>query len=193
MGPWLTGLQRADQTVFLLLNGLTNPLFDAVMPVLSRKGWAIALATALLVGVMMKGSRRAWLLVAIAVAALVLADQGANLLKAVVHRARPCHLLLNVHLLAGCTGSFAFPSNHATNMFAMAGVGWFGPRWLRWSLIPLAAAVAYSRVYLGVHYPGDVLGGAVLGAALGWSLARLALGWLLPADRPRPAPSPLQP
>ena len=175
MGSVVAALQQADRAAFLLLNTWTNPLFDRLMPLLSRKEYAIPLAVALLIGVIAKGSRRAWLLVATAVGVLVLADQGANLVKAIVQRARPCQLLPGVHLLAGCTRSFAFPSNHATNMFAMAGVGWFGPRWLRWTLLLLAAAVAYSRVYLGVHYPGDVLGGAVLGGAVGWGAAHLVL------------------
>src|SRR5512134_2162466 len=95
---------------------------------------------------------------------------GAGVIKHTVQRIRPCHVIAEVHLLAGCTHSFAMPSNHASNMFALATVtGTMLPRW-RWVVLSLAGSVAYSRVYLGVHYPTDVLVGAVWGAVLGWGL-----------------------
>jgi len=99
---------------------------------------------------------------------------GTNLLKASLQRTRPCHVIHDVHLLAGCTRSFSLPSNHASNMFALATVGWLGLRRWRWVLPLLAAGVSYSRVYLGVHYPTDVLAGAVWGGAVGWASSALA-------------------
>jgi undecaprenyl-diphosphatase len=128
------------------------------------------------------GSNGRWA-AATALLAIFLADQAAGLVKFLVARPRPCHVLSAVTLLnTGCTGSYAFPSNHATNLFALAVVvGCLYPRWA-WAFLTFAAAVSYARVYGGAHYPGDVLGGALLGAALGalavavTQAARRALG-----------------
>jgi undecaprenyl-diphosphatase len=77
-----------------------------------------------------------------------------------------------IHLVKDCGGKFGFVSSHATNSFALVVFlslllkifyKWLPPVLLFWGIL-----IAYSRVYLGVHYPGDVLGGAVLGASIGW-------------------------
>jgi undecaprenyl-diphosphatase len=191
MANAVAALQALDAWVFHLVNrSLQNPLFDLLMPALSTKQYLILPVLAAVCFLALRGGRREWLLLLVGVAAVALGDQGANLLKAVFHRTRPCHTLPDVHLLAGCTRSFSLPSNHATNMFAIAAVGWLMlPRW-RWALPVLAAGVAYSRIYLGVHYPSDVLLGAIWGAGAGWVCARIAAhalpGWT--EARPTPAP-----
>jgi len=178
----MAGLSALDARIFHLINrSLQNPLFDLVMPILSNKRYFLLPALVVVLMLLVWGGRRMWIVVAVAVAALALSDVGTNLIKAALHRTRPCHVIPDVHLLAGCTRSFSLPSNHASNMFALAAVGWLGLRRWRWGLALLAAGVAYSRVYLGVHYPADVLAGAVWGGALGWGLtalvARLCPGW----------------
>ncbi|HYB72471.1 MAG TPA: phosphatase PAP2 family protein [Candidatus Sulfotelmatobacter sp.] len=158
-----------DRWLFEAVNhGHRNAVFDAVMPALERK--ATLLLAAVLAGAALLvwgGAKGRWT-AATAVLAILLADQAAGWVKFLVARPRPCHVLPAVTLLnTGCTGSYAFPSNHATNLFALAVVvGGLYPRWA-WAFVPFAAAVSYARVYGGAHYPGDVLGGAVLGAALG--------------------------
>ena len=132
-----------------------------------------------------------WIVVGVGVAAVVLADLSTNLIKTGLHRLRPCHVFPTVHLLTGCTRSFSLPSNHASNMFAIATVGWWGFRRYRWVLFILAGGVAYSRVYVGAHYPGDVLTGALLGmtvaCACAWCASRAWPGFLgvaTPQSRP---------
>jgi undecaprenyl-diphosphatase len=76
-----------------------------------------------------------------------------------------------------CGGAFGFVSSHAANSFALAGFVWFLLRQyyskIGWILFLWASGVAYSRVYLGVHYPGDILGGALLGLAVSWLVWQL--------------------
>ncbi len=169
LGPF----HAVDDALFHLVNRtLENPAFDRLMPILSDKWVAFGLAAALIGLLLVQGSRREWVLVAVAIAAVALSDLSANALKHLLERTRPCHVLPDVHLLAGCTRSFSLPSNHASNMSALAGVAWLTLRRWRWALVVLAAAVSYSRVYLGVHYPSDVLVGALWGAAVGWTLTQ---------------------
>lgn len=95
-------------------------------------------------------------------------------LKQVFARPRPPVADPELEPLVALPGSFSFPSGHAATAFAAAAaVGFVAPR-LRWPLLALAALVALSRVYLGVHYPLDVLAGAALGLALGWLATRAA-------------------
>ncbi len=166
----LTALRALDTWTFQLINqSLQNPLFDLVMPILSTKRYALLPAATAILMLGVWGGRRMWVLVAAGVAAVALSDLGTNLIKAGIQRTRPCHVIPGVRLLAGCTQSFALPSNHASNMFAVATVAWLGfSRW-RWALVAVAVGVGYSRVYLGVHYPADVLAGALWGTAIGWA------------------------
>ncbi len=188
-------LRALDTRLFLLVNqSLRNPLFDIVMPVLSDKRSLVLPVLLALALLWRRGDRSAWLLVAAAGIAVGLSDLGADLFKGIAQRIRPCQAIAAIHLLAGCTRSFSMPSNHASNMFALAGVVW-ASRWRwRWTLLVLAAGVGYSRVYLGVHYPGNVLAGALFGGLLGWGIARLGLRaarpWLaqLPQSRPTDPP-----
>jgi undecaprenyl-diphosphatase len=99
---------------------------------------------------------------------LALTDQAsAGLLKPLIGRLRPCHVLENVHLLVGCGGGKSMPSSHAANAFGQALLFGLPYRKARWPLITFAAVVALSRVFVGVHYPGDILAGAIIGGAIG--------------------------
>ena len=181
MGDVVAILSGIDHTIFLVVNRtLQNPVFDLLMPALSDKWIGFLIVAVVVPWLPIRYGRRAWPAIALAVLAVALSDLGAGVIKHAVQRIRPCHVISEVHLLAGCTHSFAMPSNHASNMFALATVtGTMLPRW-RWVVLSLAGSVAYSRVYLGVHYPTDVLVGAVWGAVLGWGLT-VAARRVLPA------------
>jgi len=112
-------------------------------------------------------SRRLLLPIALLSAAVVWgADALASLLKIVIDRPRPFVSLHDVHVLISRPSSGSLPSAHATTAFAGAVLlSWFWPRW-RLAFAVLALAIAFSRVYVGVHYPTDVLAGAALGGSV---------------------------
>lgn len=187
-----SGLQMLDTWGFLLINRvLQHPVLDVLMPILNTKPYYLLPAAATILTLALRGGRRMRILLVVCAAAVALSDQGANLIKDAVQRTRPCHVIPEVHLLAGCAHSPAFPSNHASNMFMVATMAWLEFRRWRWILPALAAMLAYSRVYVGVHYPSDVMGGALLGAAIGWActtmVSRALPDWLGGCPREAPA------
>jgi undecaprenyl-diphosphatase len=106
-------------------------------------------------------------------AADVVADLLAGVLKASIHRNRPPVDYPRPEPLVGTPHSGSFPSGHAATSFACAAtLAWAAPR-LAVPLFVLAAAIAWSRVYVGVHYPLDVVGGAVLGLLVAIALQKL--------------------
>ncbi len=153
-----------DTALFLFINrSIENPFFDWLMPVISQRWYVGAIVIAFFLAI--KDWEKAIVIVIVSLLAVGLGDPTANILKHLFHRIRPCHVIQGVHLLAGCTDSFSFPSNHATNAFAVClALGMFNRKVL-WFSIPLAAAVSISRLYVGVHYPGDVIFGGIWGFA----------------------------
>jgi len=170
-----------DTQLFFLINrGMANPLFDALMPALTHQGYLLVIPLALYA--LYAGSRpgtpggrsyvrAAFAAVLIAMLAVLLGEALCSLLKMLIARPRPCHVLEGVRLLVNCSASFSLPSSHAVTSFAYAVPLFvltrpFLP--IAWRLAPvlLAALVAFSRPYLGVHYPSDVVAGALLGTAV---------------------------
>ena len=163
-------LQFIDARLFLFFNvQLANPFFDAVMPFITDKHTWYPVWLALIVGLLWKGGRKGRWVVLIALLTVLTADQIVNqLLKPLFGRIRPCIAVEGAHLLIGKKHSFSMPSSHAANFFAVATV--FAYYYSRYKAVYwfIAALVAYSRVAVGVHYPFDILAGAVAGFAFGW-------------------------
>lgn len=168
-----------DQHFFFLINrGMANPLFDVLMPIITNlNNWKIPIAVAWMLLILKGGSKgrvAAFLLIPV----LITGDQlSASVLKPWIARIRPCHTLEQVRLLVNCGGEYAFPSSHATNISGMALLfGFiFRSHW-RWFWL-VALTVGFSRIYVGVHYPLDVLGGFITGSvvAMVWLYIYLAI------------------
>jgi undecaprenyl-diphosphatase len=172
-------LERLDQQLFLLLNSYNSPLFDKIMHVLSGKLIWVPLYLAIIIYLIVRYKRKFWIILIFIVMAVALTDQSSVLIKNIVQRWRPCHepiFLGMVHTVGDeCGGSYGFVSSHAANSFNVALISLLliRKRWYSISIIVWAIIVGYSRIYLGVHYPGDVLCGSILGALIGWAMYRL--------------------
>lgn len=172
----MDSLLQLDQRAFSFINNqLQNPLFNAVMPYLRDKNFWIPLYVLLLVYFVLRFRKLAWIPILFAVLTVVVTDQlSSSVIKPWVHRLRPCNdpsFSDQVHLLVSCGGGFSFVSSHAANHFGFAcflivllqqRFRWMLPVALAW-----AAIVSFAQIYVGLHYPADVLCGAALGTAVG--------------------------
>jgi undecaprenyl-diphosphatase len=161
-----------DRMIFSLCNhSLRNSLFDAVLPFvtdLNQHWYGLSLAVILWLLLLLRGRTPGRLAALLLIPTIAFSDQlNSSLLKYLIVRPRPCHALVDVHLLVNCGSGNSFPSSHAVNTFAAALVlAYFLPRWT-WAFFSFAVIVAFSRVYVGVHYPSDVLAGSVIGLICG--------------------------
>ena len=203
-------LNTIDTQVFLALNGLHAPYFDVFMKLFTGKWIWVPMYAAVLFAVVLMYftnldmnvmtlaglSLGIGMLVCVALA-ITIADQVcATLIRPEVCRLRPSNpanpLSEMVHIVGGYRGgSYGFPSCHAANSFALASflILLFANRKLSLFIFAWAVLNSYSRVYLGVHYPGDLLVGAIIGTAAGLAMA-FAAGYVADrVDRPHLKPS----
>ena len=172
-------LGRLDQQLFLFLNSLHSPFCDQLMHTVSGRIIWIPLYLAILIFLGIKYKRKFLVILLFIIIAATLSDQASVFVKNLVHRLRPCYepaIQGLVHLFKEeCGGTYSFVSSHATNSFDVAFLSllFIKNKWFTICIILWALIIGYSRIYLGVHYPGDVICGSLLGALIGWSMYKL--------------------
>jgi undecaprenyl-diphosphatase len=178
---FLETLNHWDTGLFLLINGLHTTFFDGFMWAVSAKLTWIPLYLSVLFVVISYWKKDAiWVILAL-ILCVVLADQiSSGIIKNLVQRLRPSHTIALegiVHLVRGSRcGLYGFVSSHAANAFGFALLSSLLFKYKPYTLAIFFWAIitAYSRIYLGVHYPFDVLGGATVGV-----LSALLCFWTL--------------
>lgn len=188
MKDFLNPILGLDKALFSLINGKwTHPVLDVIMPWLRHANNWIPLYLALLLFLCYKWGKTTWKWLLVAVFNVAISDQlSSNVFKPFFGRLRPCQdptILYKSRLLIDhCMTSASFTSSHAANHFGFAMFAFMTLRPFfknyTYLFFVWAACISYAQVYIGVHYPLDVLGGALLGLSLGYASSKVFDAWV---------------
>ena len=181
-------LNNWDHQLFLFLNGLHVDWLDPVMVfITSEMGWLPFYAVLLFFVFYKYRWKGLWVLLGVIVV-ITLSDQiSASVFKPIFHRLRPCYDPLIEDLVYTPKGKpgghYGFISSHAANTFALASFIYMTMKKhyskIGWIMFPWAILVSYSRIYMGVHFPGDIICGAAVGMILGFGIGFLTKKYFL--------------
>lgn len=176
-------LNAWDTALFLQINSVfTNPLFDKILPLWRNANTWLPLYVFLIVFSVLNFKDKAFFWIIGAILTLVITDQfSSSVLKPLFQRPRPCNdpnLMGHVRLLLDhCSGGYSFTSSHATNHFGFAVYVFVTLKsvFKKWSILFIiwAATVAYAQIYVGVHYPLDVIFGSIIGSSIGYATSQI--------------------
>ena len=176
MNPLFAWLDQIDRSILYFINDtLSNQIFDLFFTTITNEHlWAIPVLIGLMALIVRGGKRGKIAAVLVLIAASATDKTVVEIIKPAIGRLRPSHALEDtINLLVPKGGRYGFVSAHAANIFAGTTVlSYFYEQWKK-PLLFLAFSVALSRVYVGVHYPGDVLFGGLFGYGMAWVIITL--------------------
>ena len=162
---------NVDKKIFTFFNSsIANPVFDIFFPIITNQDiWIIPILLGIII-LSIKGGTKGRIASIVLIIGVILADySSAQIIKPYFQRLRPSHDILDqIRLLVPKGGRYGFVSSHAANMYVSATIlGYFYSKQKR-LFFTIASLVVFSRVYVGVHYPADIVFGGLLGYGLGW-------------------------
>ena len=173
-------IENIDQELFFFINNnLHFGFFNDLMPYWRSMWFWLPLYVFLVGFIVLNFKKNALVFILILISTVAISDSfSSQIIKKNVQRIRPCNvesLKGKVKLLVHCGSGYSFTSSHATNHFTVANFLIFTifqrKKWVKWSLIFWAFSIAFGQVYVGVHYPLDVVGGGILGSVIGYFAA----------------------
>ena len=174
---------HGDEVIFHWINhGWSNPVFDIILPAIRNKYFWLPLYILVIAWIMFNHQIRGILYILSFLTLSIFASDtiSSRLIKDQIQRPRPCHgLQMNppVQLRVNCGSGFSFTSSHAANHFCFAAfmIAVFGHYMRQWKYLwwIWAALISIAQVYVGIHYPLDILGGAMLGIIVGMSMGKI--------------------
>ncbi len=178
----IAGLQEFDVDLFLKIHrGMSNGFFDWLMPLMRNRFFWSPLYLFIIIFSFKEYKKGGWSIIGMLLLTFALGDLiSSRLIKPFVARLRPCNepsLINDIIHRVPCGSGYSFPSAHATNHFGIAVflIMVFYPRWK--PILPIALAwafiISFAQIYVGVHYPIDTLGGALLGTTIGLLTGKL--------------------
>jgi undecaprenyl-diphosphatase len=178
-------LDHIDKLLFTLIQHDTdNGILDVVMPVLRDPYTWVPFYVFMLYYCLRRGQQHAWIFIGLSLVTFAVTDSlTAQVLKPLFGRLRPCHdpdLAQSIRMVIDCGGLYSLPSSHAANHFGLA-IFWYsairtmggGKAEMKWwrGLYWWAALVCYAQIYVGKHYPFDVVAGACTGLLVGYGMS----------------------
>ncbi len=160
-----------DKQIMVFFNKtISNPIFDFIMPIITNQNFLVFSGLILIGYLAYYGEKRGRITIVVLLIAASFSDAICfQVIKPWVGRIRPSHEFYDyINLLVSKGGKYSFPSNHAANSFVFATVLSYFYEKNKTFLYILASAIAFSRVYVGVHYPLDIVSGAIIGYIISW-------------------------
>ena len=175
-------LDHIDKVLFTLIqHDSDHAVLDAVAPVLRDPYTWIPFYVFMLYYSLRYAKGQAWTFIVLSLLTFAITDSlTAQIMKPFFGRLRPCHepdMAQTIRMLVDCGGLYSMPSSHAANHFGLAAFWYFairtmgGRKW--WGLYVWAAAICYAQIYVGKHYPFDILVGSCTGWLTGYGLSRI--------------------
>tara|TARA_Y100001968_G_scaffold203432_1_gene186714 strand:- start:101 stop:694 length:594 start_codon:yes stop_codon:yes gene_type:complete len=165
-----------DKQIMVFFNKtISNPIFDFIMPIITNQNFLVFFGLILIGYLAYFGGKRGRITIVLLLIAASFSDAICfQIIKPWVGRIRPSHEFYEyINLLVSKGGKYSFPSNHAANSFVFATVLSYFYDKNRISLYILASTIAFSRVYVGVHYPLDIIFGSIIGYIISWIILSL--------------------